>query len=438
MMICCSLPLWTISGQLYGAAFHSWWKENTQIHENTDGTYRLHIKGLDRHSSLSRDVQKLTGPNYFENVCIHAGDVMYPFYDQFVARLNIYSGSRGNHKEYSGQSLLYEVNWITDKHTNFWLLHLHDRQVPSNWPVLPVVAYFPWYWRTYGNIFALWCHTAPGIYQQIKWSRAHIAGLETASLESYVVVPAHLQYFRTHYAQALTDMGINKVKIFQDLWLQGPVCFKYGVFGSHHDVTANATTPDDMGQVLQAKWNLTSPCVVNNSVLLLNRYHTRRILNARKIIHHLNKRGYNVKLDYFKNKSLQEQMDSVRCASVFIGAQGAGLSWYQFLPPNSTFIELHWYGWISKYKRRAEESRPDISAHAIECKPVTPLSIWQGYARKWFNHRGPIDDIMKQRLREKSDRVQDVNDVAGTIWKDSDCECNIDEIARLLPLAKTS
>ena len=435
ILICLSVQLWMpMSFQWYGAALHSRWKENTQLHENSDGTYRLRVKGLDRGSSLSRDVPKLTAPNYFENVCIHAGDVMHPFRDGFVARLNIYAGSSSNgNRQHNNRSLLYEINWRTDIHTNFWLLHVHAQQVPPDWPVLPAIAYFPWYWRCSDNIWLLWCHTAPAIYQQMKWSRANIAGLESASLPSYVIAPIYSTYFRTHFAHALTDMGISEVKIFRDVWQKGPVCFKYGVFGNHHDVAANVTAPDDMGQVLQAKWNLTSPCKAYY-VLLLDRIKSRHILQAEEIIDHLQKKGHNVKLDYFDNKSLKEQMDAVRCASAFIGVQGAGLSWYQFLPPKATFIELHWYGWISRYKLRAKESRPDISAHAIECKPVTPASVWQHYAQLWFNHRGPIDDVMKQRLREKSDRVQDIK---GTIWKDSNCECNIDEITRLLP-AKTS
>ena len=128
---------------------------------------------------------------------------------------------------------------------------------------------------------------------------------------------------------------------------------------------------------------------------------------------------------------MREQLDAVRCASTFIGVQGAGLSWYQFLPTNATFIELYWYGWKSKFRLRANQSRPDVTAHAVECTPVTPYSTWANYARRWLHYLGPVNDVMKQRLIERSAQVE--RPVKGTVWKDSNCVCSSHDILKLLP-----
>ena len=424
IILCCH-HCWIVK-TLYAAidASRSPWQRTIELRANTDNTYQLRIKGLDSESSFAQGALNMTEPTYFENVCIQPNDVMHPYRRPFIARVNAYAGGRPT--EYGGKSLVYELDWRRHANKSYWLIHAHNEDVPPAWPVVPAVAYFPRRWRCSDNIYLLWGHSATGVYKQMKWSQT-IPEIRDASLPQHLIAPIYGSYFQSHYAHVLYDMGISEIHAFDAVWRKSPVCFKYGIFGLQNYNRDLVIGADDMGAKLQTKWGLTSPCKVNY-VLLLDRIKSRHILNAGEIMNHLKKMGYNVKLDYFDNKSLTEQMDSVRCASAFIGVQGAGLSWFQFLQPNVTFVEFYWRGWKSKYEVRVNITRPDVSAHAVECHPMPSQSTMMKYARLWFKHYGPIDDAMTTRLIEKSDKVKPIS---GTIWKDSNIVCDIDKLSRI-------
>ena len=120
-------------------------------------------------------------------------------------------------------------------------------------------------------------------------------------------------------------------------------------------------------------------------------------------------------------------------AFAFISVQGAGAAWYRFLPDNAIFIELYHQGWISKYKRRARISRPDIKTEAVYCKAVTPDTTWIHYAQQWLDLKSEdirdIDITMKEQLIAKSAQVDPIR---GNIWKDSDVVCPPESIVSAL------
>ena len=126
----------------------------------------------------------------------------------------------------------------------------------------------------------------------------------------------------------------------------------------------------------------------------------------------------------FQPEQLSEQLQLIQCAFAFIAVQGAGAAWYRFLPDNAIFVELYYRGWVSKYKRRAQISRPDIKTEAVYCTAVTPDRTWIKYAQQWLDLKSKditdIDITMKEKLIAKSAQVDPIR---GNIWKDSDVVC---------------
>ena len=137
----------------------------------------------------------------------------------------------------------------------------------------------------------------------------------------------------------------------------------------------------------------------------------------------------------FEDKTIAEQLALIQCACALVGVQGAGLAWYRFLPRNTTLVEIHFRGWVSKYAARAARWRPDVRAHTVQCRAVTSHSTWVNFARMWYNHTGgAIDDTMKAKLIERSSQVNPVQG-SGNIWKYSDVICSnmtLHDVARTL------
>ena len=147
-------------------------------------------------------------------------------------------------------------------------------------------------------------------------------------------------------------------------------------------------------------------------------------------------RGYrDVRVTSLENQSFAEQWNTVRCASLFAGVQGAGLSWYFFPPPKAAFIEITYNGWHSFFDRYARNYRPDLKRYSIECQRVTPDHVWRNYAQLWFNYTGVLTQGWKKTLDRKSKEVKARAKYAPTVWRDSDCFCSSETLLKSLPAA---
>ena len=126
---------------------------------------------------------------------------------------------------------------------------------------------------------------------------------------------------------------------------------------------------------------------------------------------------------YFENKTFAEQWALVRCAELYVGAQGAGLTWFMFLSPGTTFVELVFDGWHPFYRDCSSTFRHDVTTLGFTCDRITPDAVWRKYAKLWFNYDGPISKTWIQKLNKRAGEVKRQVRYSNTPWKDSDLRC---------------
>ena len=206
------------------------------------------------------------------------------------------------------------------------------------------------------------------------------------------------------------------------------MCFKKAVFGRKLFIT----THFELSAHLTNAWDLQPDLCPENLVVIVQRETKfRTILNAEKIKEYFRQNGFvNTQLVVLERLSIREQLSVIQCASVFIAVQGAGMSWFMFLPKHAVLAEITWYRWPSRFIDRARYARPDIETHLLYCDFTISNAAYAVFTAKYFGYNRTITDEVREQVIEKS-KQQYARDyyplgVPRTgIWKLADCCCDI-------------
>ena len=347
---------------------------------------------------------------HFYNVCFEASHRIQAIIHPFQAQLTAYD----NRKRMT--SYTFHVDTVKGETTNFWKIHMKSGEIPNDAVYKDAIMYFPTYWRDSPQIFLFLSIFMPRTLGQIKWTKQR--GLLTTTLENNQLLMApKLHGMPKTHQETLAVLGIRKTKDFLKMVKRNvSVCFSNAVFGE----TAQWGREREVRELLEQRMNL-SACT-QYYVTFLQRQSTRKILNINQLMDLAKRAGLkNIRLEYFEGKTIPEQMRIIHCTAVYVGVQGAALTWYAFLPRNAVLLEILYPGWPMRYQKRANWNRPDIKAITVHCDRVTPDAVWEKYARLWYNYSGHIDGNMKLKLAKQSETMYPVG---KSVYKDSNCKCS--------------
>ena len=128
-----------------------------------------------------------------------------------------------------------------------------------------------------------------------------------------------------------------------------------------------------------------------------------------------------------------EQMRVIARCRVFIGVQGAALTWSAFLPRNALMVEITYDYWTARFKARTKLWRPDLMTEIVQCKVHTSDASFLSYARlAGMEENIPEDEQvteeLKQKVYEKSYQALKETyypfKLFLSIWKMSDVICD--------------
>ena len=353
---------------------------------------------------------------HYRDVCVDPSEPMHTRGYPFKGRIQVYDDRfRNSTIDY----LRIATNIRTYYENNYWIDDFKNYSKPKRWKTHNSTAYFVPYWRGIANIYSSLELIVPKVNGQLRQS-ANLMTPEETTLNKTLVISTK-GYMKDSVFSFIKALGFTSVWEFKKLVQAGPICFKHAIFG--HSAEQNLTDIRKYQELWQKHLSINSTCV-SRYVLVLQRTKSRSLLNTVEIVDALKGYGFeHVILVSFEDKPLSEQLQIIQCASVFIGVQGAGLAWYRFLPDNAIFIELFYRGWISKYKGRAQRSRPDLRTQAVYCKTEVPKEAWNKYEKLWFSSKNKT--MPKHKMEEKIiAKSAQVNPVRGNIWKDSNLVCD--------------
>ena len=361
---------------------------------------------------------------HYRDVCIDPSEPMNITTKGFRGVMHVYDDRFRNS---SVQILRIATNLREYYQNNYWIIYFKNYSKPEAWKTLKSTAYFVSYWHGYSNMYNWLEMTVPAAFGQLIESTSLLASDEAKLNKTLVILKqGHVTNSQVSLMMALGFANISK---FRNLVKAGPICFEHAVFG--HPAKQNLADIRKYQAMWQKHLSIKDTCS-SSYVLILQRTKSRSILNAAEIVDALKGYGFkNVLVVSFEDKPLSEQLQLIQCAFAFISVQGAGAAWYRFLPDNATFVELYYQGWISKYVKRAQNSRPDIKTEAVYCKAVTPQKTWMMYAERWLKIENitDIDSAMKKKLIAKSAKK---NPIRGSIWRDSNVVCDPESIVSAL------
>lgn len=301
----------------------------------------------------------------------------------------------------------------------YWIIDNQPSSALSrNYTIYNETAIFPYYWRNSNHIFLLWHDILPCLFDQLQFANSVLA----SKFKSFVLIAPKMNKINVHFQRAIASIGFTKILSFAKISASPNVsCYRNGIVGR---AAKTAHRKETVQQLVRQQWQLSNRCD-DSYVLFIQRNRTRHIVNIKDLIHTVEQHGScstcSVRVESLENLSLRQQATIVNCASMLVAVQGAGLSWYRFLQPGATVIELTWPGWPARYQQRIWSSRHDISARVVKCTAHVPEAVWRKYAKLWYNHSGNITSEWRQKLSQKSLQVRVPE---SSVWKDSDCVCS--------------
>ena len=213
------------------------------------------------------------------------------------------------------------------------------------------------------------------------------------------------------------------------------MCFKAVYLPDHERSTP--LTKDDI-HFFQNYFNVSANnCKVENQFTILQRQGERSFENISSLIDLAKSSGFsNVVVVFFENMTLQEQMQTAYCSKIFMGVQGAGMTWSHFLPTNGVLIEIGYQLWKNYlYSNKVKlAGRHDIKNFNVKCSGIISQTLWQRYATK-HNVSGVLDEEKKQlilALDAKNDELR----YGETIWKHASCLCEEKHLGRVFKSVK--
>lgn len=241
-----------------------------------------------------------------------------------------------------------------------------------------------------------------------------------------VMPPHHLSHMTHTYLPFLKALKIDKMLHLYNI--SSPVCFRHVFLPSHSEKRfLNKETVHNFTKY----FNITNQCPKNN-IVLINRKSSRKILNSQEIINFAKSLGYtNSSVVYMEDLSIQEQMQVIHCADVLIGVQGAALTWFPFMPFNATFVEIGFNGWPTDFytSRITNSSRPDLlnNHHNLFCSIRTSDNAFITQARN-FGIKGKLTEALKRKVMKRSKK----GDLTSSIYKQSDCICDVELFRKIV------
>ena len=398
---------------------------------------RTKLLGVSAATPIATDVRTLNvswkSPlRHFFNVCITDPHQTNVSTRQMFAHVTVHD--RNYHKH-----ALTQIRWQTYVHAvemeNYWVLDFPKNKsemvLSSNVTWLNATAYFTPFFRDSNHIYATIHETSPLTFGQIRHGTA-LMPPSHRNLDRLLITKS-IKRLKNDTRNALLASGFRAVSDFGHVMQEfAPLCFKNAIFG--HPPSESPRDVDVIKRGLQRQFSINSSCS-SHHVLLLQRAKTRVILNADEIAAAIQSQlQAQVVIENFDSKSFASQLEIVQCSTVFIGVQGAGLSWYRFLPHNAILLELYYDNWGPKFVSRASVKRPDIKGRTIHCESVTDESLWASYAKKWFDHEGDLNEDMREKIRRRS---KENPALYGSVWKDSNVNCSVADVVAQLSLKKS-
>ena len=368
---------------------------------------------------------------HFENVCMRLGNTsMHPRLSPFQARFSVYVNETTATSKKASLLVPFYVGF-TQPRNNFWIFEFLNESVPRDWQIRNEIVVLPAHWMDVHHVHIFWYRGLPKLHEQLRKLESDFLSSTERNLRKTLIVP-RIRKMPFGYRKIILDHGIASIKNFSDLSTGNKsTCFRHVVASGYNMSKPRRDVIDAIRNQAQITFNLSQVVCATYKVTLLNRLGTRRILNIDELATVIRQqRGFDVDVVSFEGMTIQQQLEIIRCTSLFIAVQGAGLAWMIFLPQNAMFIEIWFKGWAPRYKDRANEFRPDLRVKTVQCERVAPEAVLQKYAKLWFNHTGQVSSAMEAKLNAKSRR----NDpIRGYVYKDSDCVCSNASILAALP-----
>ena len=369
---------------------------------------------------------------HFENVCMRLGNTsMHPRLSPFQARFSVYINETTATSKRASLLVPFYVGF-TQPRNNFWIFEFLNDSVPSDWQIRNEIVVLPAHWMDVHHVHIFWYRGLPKLHEQLRKLESDFLSSTERNLRKTLIVP-RIRKMPFGYRKIILDHGIASIKNFSDLSTGNKsTCFRHVVAGGGSNMSKpRRDVIDAIRNQAQITFNLSQVVCATYKVTLLNRLGTRRILNIDELATVIRQqRGFDVDVVSFEGMTIQQQLEILRCTSLFIAVQGAALAWMLFLPQNAMFVEIWFNGWKARYKQRAEKYRPDLRAKTVRCQRVSSEEVLQKYAQRWFNHSGPVSKRMETKLYEKSKRAPAAR---GHVLKDSDCACKNEIILAALP-----
>ena len=210
-------------------------------------------------------------------------------------------------------------------------------------------AAFAGFWTEYPNFYAHMYKSLSSAYDQIKYFN-DTRPAAWGSVSSVYVAPASIKILPASFHSLFFSLGYKAVLQAPDVATQemDSRCFKYAVLPQKLPPTPGdpgreriKQTFSHLARIWAREANATDLQCQSHYALILQRQGTRRFTNVTSLVDATKERGYrDVRVTTLEDKQFAEQWNTVRCASLFAGVQGAGLTWHFFLPPNAAFIEI--------------------------------------------------------------------------------------------------
>ena len=328
----------------------------------------------------------------------------------------------------------FQVEPNDKKRYNYqWIVKNEHSKPPATLDFAAEVAVFSGYWWDWGNIYKILFFLTPMAYEAIEFANERL-DVSARQLPKTHVIPKQI-HNNKHWFDISRALGYHRVT-HADLHSAGggePVqqCFKYALIQSAFTRSRESLGINGVRRTTAALQRVNDYLEVTTKhqctskyALFIQRNRTRHILNINDLMKVATSKGYSdVRMLYFENKTFAEQWALVRCAELYVGAQGAGLTWFMFLSPGTTFVELVFDGWHPFYRDCSSTFRHDVTTLGFTCDRITPDVVWRKYAKLWFNYDGPISKTWIQKLNKRAGEVKRQVRYSNTPWKDSDLRC---------------
>ena len=371
---------------------------------------------------------------HFENVCMCSSTSVHRHIFPFQGRFNVYTNEPTTESKKAPLLVPFYVGY-TKPRNNFWIFEFINEAIPSDWQIRNEIVVLPTFWMDMEQLYIFWYNGLPKLYRQLRKITNALFSSTEMNLQKTLVVP-RIRKMPLGYRKTILDHGISSINNFSD-FLTGskPTCFRHVIAGEGNTRIRQRDVIDAIRKQADISFNLNRVVCAKYKVVLVKRLGSRHLLNIDELatVIRQQRTGFDVDVVSFEGMTIQQQLEILRCTSLFIAVQGAALAWMIFLPQNAMFIEIWFDGWAPRYKPRADIMRPDLRVKTLECERVTSDVVLRKYAEIWFNHTGSLSEDVKAKVYAKS---QKNHAVYGYAYKGSDCVCSNNTILAALPKDK--